>query len=276
MLRFATLCLVTVALCAGQTATAAQPSIKIMTYNVNFGLSGDRMTLAAIGKGNADVIFLQETTPGWERVIRRRFRKKYKRIEFRHYRHAGGLAILSKLPFEDGGLLQAPDTWFPAWRVVLKTAMGPVQALNVHLRPPHDGGWVKGYFTTGPIREREMRYYMERLDPSLPTMVIGDFNENHGKALDMLENMGWRNALMDHDPTATTWRWPTSFLELRQTLDHVFHSPTLVSRSAKVINAGRSDHLPLLVTLHPAEPGQAALQTFTPSATTFGSLRPSL
>jgi len=40
-----------------------------------------------------------------------------------------------------------------------------------------DGSWVKGYFTTRPDREREAVAYVAKLDPALPTIVAGDFNE---------------------------------------------------------------------------------------------------
>src|SRR5437773_1751707 len=68
---------------------------------------------------------------------------------------------------------------FFALRIVVATPIGAVQILDVHLRPPmSDGGsWVAGFFTTREVREREMAYHVEKLDPKLPTVIAGDFNE---------------------------------------------------------------------------------------------------
>ena len=52
---------------------AASAALRVMTYNVNFGIPGDAPTIAAIDAGRADVVFLQEINPAWERALRARF-----------------------------------------------------------------------------------------------------------------------------------------------------------------------------------------------------------
>ncbi len=221
-----------------------------MTYNVNFGMAGDRATVNAIRKGKADVVFLQETTPRWERHLRRALRKVYPHILFKHHGRAGGLAVLSKYPFKDADYIPAPTKWFPAWRVVVQTPIGPVQALNVHLRPPIDkGSWVRGFFTTGGLRLSEMQHYVTFLAKELPTIILGDFNEAKGGALDLLEDRKMRNALFDLKPNTRTWHWPTRYGELTQALDHVYAGPRLEAVKARVMKAGRSDHYPVVVKL---------------------------
>ena len=54
-------------------APGTEPTLRVMTYNVNFGIPGDGPTLAAIEAGKADVVFLQEVNTGWERALRARF-----------------------------------------------------------------------------------------------------------------------------------------------------------------------------------------------------------
>jgi len=46
------------------------PAVRVMTYNVNYGIPGDPPTIAAMIAGRADAIFLQETTPAWEEALR--------------------------------------------------------------------------------------------------------------------------------------------------------------------------------------------------------------
>ena len=81
--------------------TPGKPHLKVMTYNVNYGLAGDSETAGAMADGWADLIFLQETTAAWEVVLRRRLLEAYPHMAFRHCCGAGGLAVLSRYPFED-------------------------------------------------------------------------------------------------------------------------------------------------------------------------------
>ncbi len=146
--------------CAGpvrvaRVPQAGQPVFRVMTYNVNYGLGGDPATLATIASGGADLVLLQETTPRWERALRGRLSHEYPHMAFVHAGGAGGLAVLSRHPFDTGEVLPPEVGWFAAWRVIVQSPIGPVQALSVHLRPPvSDGGsFVAGYFTTDAVRE---------------------------------------------------------------------------------------------------------------------------
>jgi len=225
------------------------PSLRVMSYNVNFGLAGDRATLEAIALGQADLVLLQETTPAWESVLRRRLGRRYPYMAFSHSGGAGGLAVLSRSPFRQGKHVASEKGWFPAWRVVVSSPLGPLQVLLVHLRPPvSDGGsWVSGYFTTRGFRRDEIAYFAKVLDPSLPTLVAGDFNEDEGgRAVRYLEQRGLRSVLPQFRPGAVTWRWDTSVGRITHTLDHIIYGPRLDPLRADVLQAGRSDHLPVV------------------------------
>lgn len=221
-----------------------------MTYNVNFGLGGDPRTLAAIRRAGAELVFLQETTPAWERALRRQLGDDYPHMAFRHFGGAGGLAVLSKHPFRDGGYIANLEGWFPAWRVIVRSPVGPLQVLQVHLRPPvSDGGSVlSGYFSTRGTRLKEIARFARRLNTRLPTLVLGDFNEDAGgRAIAHLKSKGMRSVLDEYQPDATTWRWTTSMgIEVTHTLDHIVYSEQLRPLDARVIHAGRSDHLPVV------------------------------
>lgn len=235
-----------------------KPHLRVMTYNVNYGLAGEPTTLAAIAKGGADLVVLEETTPAWEALIRRTLADAYPHMAFRHCCGAGGLAVLSKYPIRSQKYLTPPQGgWFPGWRFVADTPLGPVQVLGVHLRPPvsEGGSVVSGYFTTSSVRRDQISDYWSTLDPALPTLVMGDFNEDvDGDAVQFLSAKGLRSVLPEFEPGADTWRWQTSLGQVNSRLDHIaYDRRRLVALSAHVVEAGRSDHLPVVATFERAE-----------------------
>ena len=237
---------------AARAPHPGRPHLTVMSYNVNFGIAGDPETLALIEGAGADLVLLQETTPAWEAAIRARLGPRYPFMAFRHSEAwpAGGLAVLSKRPFVDAQLIPSPVGWFPAWRIVAETPIGPVQALNVHLRPPlsDPSSFARGYFSTRKDRRAEIEAYVERLDRSLPTLVCGDFNEDEdGRAVGFLASRGMSSALPELRPDADTWQWHTSVGPIRSRLDHVVYDRAhLDPLDVRVLEAGSSDHFPLV------------------------------
>ena len=228
------------------------PRLRLMTYNVNYGLAGDSDTTAAIAAGGADTVLLQETTAEWEAHLRNELSDLYPFQDYRHCCVAGGLAVLSKRPFQAHELTHPRGAWFPSWRLVAESPIGPVQLLNVHLRPnvSDDGSYILGVLSTPAVRESEIAVHAEVLSPSMPTIVAGDFNEGDGgRALRWLSWRGMHSVLPRFGGKQDTWRWPTSIGTLEQQFDHVVIDGQLAAVKAEVIDRGRSDHLPVVVEL---------------------------
>jgi endonuclease/exonuclease/phosphatase (EEP) superfamily protein YafD len=126
-----------------------------------------------------------------------------------------------------------------------------VQALVVHLRPPvSDGGsFVAGHFSAPAIHEQEIARFCQSLDRNLPTMVVGDFNEEpDGRAIAYLARAEWKmkSVLPEFAPGRRTWHWPTSLHTFEGTFDHIVYDVRLEPISAEVTEAGRSDHFPVV------------------------------
>lgn len=237
-----------------ETARPDERALRVVTFNVNFGLAGDPVTRRAVFEHDADVIVLQETTPRWEFELRSDPAiGGYPHLHFTHSRGAGGQAILSRLPLVSVDVMAPPDDgWFPALRAVVDVGGHDVQLLGLHLRPPvsDTGSYVSGYWNADRIHGSEIETYWQGLEADMPTIVLGDFNESaSGAAIEWLEGKGLQNALPQFDPGAHTWRWKTWIGRITHDLDHVLHDARLRLLDAKVVERGRSDHLPVVVDL---------------------------
>ena len=228
----------------------AANQLRVMSYNLNFGIAGDESTVDAIAGANPDIVFLQETNARWQRALAR---LRYPHVRFTDPPDwpAGGMGLLSKYPVVVLQHLEVGAQPFFAWRVVLDTKLGRIQVLNVHLRPPmSDGGsWVVGYFSTREVRLKEIESHVAALDPKLPTLVVGDFNEEvDGKAIGFLKDRGFADAIHAHAGNKRTWEWPVSSggsVTLRFQLDHIMHDDHFIAVRAAIVEAGRSDHKPI-------------------------------
>lgn len=227
--------------------------LRVVTYNVNFGVSGDPAGVEAVARAKPDLVLFQETTDGWERAL---VRGLGDRLPHHHFDPtdtrfaAGGMGVMARWPIVSVEKLPPPPGGlFFAHRVVVDAPGGNVQLLNLHLRPPmsDEGSWVVGFFSTRADREREARAYLPRLDPALPTIVAGDFNEQEdGLAFAAFQGAGFTSALAQHQPDAITWQWPLADgLTLKLRLDHVLHDRHFRAIAARTVEAGRSDHLPV-------------------------------
>jgi len=254
LVRLLALFLVMVSTAAATPAPA--PSLRVMSYNVNHANRDVAGTLDAIAGADADVVLIQEVDSDWKDALAKRFAKVYPHRAFRiTARAAGGLAVLSKHPISDEELLPTPpEGWFPAQRLVVDGPFGKVQMLNLHLRPNLDsGGWITGYQTTPPHRLAQAKSYFPRLAAGLPTIIAGDFNElPTGLAMEFFAKQGLARV-----PTKgpTTWHHqkivggkPMSLLSMD--IDHILVDSTFAASDAVVLDAGASDHRPVVVTLH--------------------------
>lgn len=225
----------------------------ITTYNINYGMVRPDLGVKAIHKTNADIVCLQETNPEWIAYLKTHLGDRYPHIISHDSPGAGGLAFLSRFPLEEVELIQPEAGWFPAWIVKTRTPAGPIQILNLHLHPKlsEQGSVSLGALALTPgTRRREVEQFHARLHPDVPTIILGDFNENEsGPAFLFLTGKGFSDALGKFDTRTATWNWKTSYrVTLHDRFDHVLYSPSLRCQAASVIREGASDHLPVAAT----------------------------
>ncbi|MDX2090564.1 MAG: endonuclease/exonuclease/phosphatase family protein [Kofleriaceae bacterium] len=234
-----------------EAGTPDAGQLRVVSYNVNFGLAGDPEGVRALAPLNADLIFLQETNEVWEQAFIDAFQRRYPHHAFADPEDmpAGGMGVLSRFPIARIEKLPSYGGMFFAWRVLVDTNLGRIQVLDVHLRPPiSDGGsWVVGYFSTRENRLREIEYHLAKLDPALPALIVGDFNEEKdGLALGRLAALGYHDAIGQHAGAQRTWEWRlSSGVTLKFQLDHILYDERLIAVKANIHEAGRSDHKPI-------------------------------
>ncbi len=108
---------------------------------------------------------------------------------------------------------------------------------------------IRGYFSTRSVRKKEIRAHVAALDPGIPTVIAGDFNESEdGRAVQFLNKRGLRSALPEFKPGADTWRWTTSVGTVHSQLDHIVYDPHFTPINATVLKQGNSDHWPVVAT----------------------------
>ena len=241
-------------LCGCRATRTAQvptaPHIRVLTYNVNWGAARPDLAADAILRSGADIVCLQETTPQWEQYLRQALGTDYSFAEFRNSttRMGGGLGFLAKGPAREVAYVPSETGWFDGWIVKFETAIGPVQVINVHLRPPVSdrGSWVSGYLTTRDDRKLEMERFYSACEPHVPILAVGDFNDGENSpVVQWLEDKGMVNALRQFDRYTPTWKWQTSVVTLKRRMDHILYSTELDCTAAQVITAGASDHFPV-------------------------------
>lgn len=228
----------------------------LMTYNLHYANPDPDGSMDAIATADADVVLLQEITAAWKARLDKRFAKQYPHRVF-HPGRAGGLAVLSKHEIRTDELFSPPSGgFFPAERLVVDTPLGDVQILHVHLRPNVDrGNWVLGWQTTPPVRRREIETYWKKLATGTPTIVAGDFNElPTGKAVEFLADKGLARIETDGP---TSWHHLVEVngkkvSALSMDIDHVVVDRSFKASEAHVLDAGASDHRPVVVTLERA------------------------
>ena len=231
-----------------------EPSLAVVTYNVNWGFSGAERVIDFIAKSNADVVCLQETHSRWESVLRRRLGSQYPYCVFKEWSGAGGIAIMSKYKLRNVELIKPVEGWFPALTADAETPIGSVKFLNVHLRPPlseRGSATVSALYEVPKIHVKEIKYFMEQVETCGPIIIVGDFNESdNGRAIWGLIDDGFTDALSIYDKHSKTWNWELSYgVALRERYDHIIFSKELKCTGAKVVKVGASDHEPVLVVL---------------------------
>ena len=241
------------------------PKLNILSYNVNFGLSGctsnHEAALDAILSSPVcpDVIVIQENDPLWTEYLADVLLEEYPFMEYHHCERwvPGGSAVFSKLPISSMTIVQSATGWFPTAVYCLDLSgtchepyASALQVINVHTRPPLskwciDEQALDNVFSLYPEfarskvdRIRDMEDVLGCLDPEIPTIYAGDFNEAHsglfsGKILQYMHEQGFDEALKELHITTKTWYVPLVLgMAIRAQFDFIGYPRTSMRAAA--------------------------------------------
>lgn len=229
----------------------------MLTYNVNWGQDEDfrsnpKKTLEAIKKINADVLVLQEITAVWEKNLKAQFKNRYPYQLYQLTENGGGKAILSKFPIVKSLQIPSKFKWYPLLIAYIKSNIGLIQVVDVHLTPtflPHAVNGIQkiSAFEAPNRRLQEMVHFFSLLRKDTPILLAGDFNESDkGLALHYLRKMGYRDVLAQNR-SFYTWHRKYPPLVIKRRLDHVFYKDPIRVLRVQALLEGGSDHYPLVV-----------------------------
>lgn len=212
-------------------------SLNLLRDNLRHADAASR-TLA---DADADVVFLSELTPEWQRALAPALAAWPHRIE-QPDPGSFGVGLYSRWPLRDATIVPLPFAWAPAVRAVVGTPSGDLGVLAVHTPRP-------GFGHRSHERDQGLRAMPAELR-LLPAahVVIGDCNATPW-------THAFRQLRIDAGlgaGTTAAWRptWPAGLPRwLCIPIDHVLPSRRVVLLDADVGASFGSDHLPLVATV---------------------------
>ncbi|GAB4411507.1 MAG: hypothetical protein OHK0039_16690 [Bacteroidia bacterium] len=217
------------------------PTLHLLSFNVlRFNKRYDA-TRAYIRREAPDLVLLFETTYDWSNALlplHEDYPYRYEACQWGYF----GIVLLSRYPLDTAELHFPLPSEIPVLRAVVQTPGGPLGLLAVHPPSPPDAD------------EHRAR---DRLLAALPTLaaplppdrlIVGDLNTTSFSPVfgQLLRATGLRDSRQGYGVQST---FPSRWVPLGITLDHVLHSPGMAVADRSVGPALGSDHRPVSVRL---------------------------
>lgn len=246
------LSLLVVWLCA--TSVTAQ-TVRIATYNINWSNRRGDAILDAVHAAKPDIICFQESTTQSERFLRDRLATSHP--YFYATGHQGRFAaerfsIASNRPLSAISFVPPVDGLFGFYSVNFLLGDKSVHLVSVHLTPfqirPNSNIFhaMAELSQTEKTHAAEVAVVSRAIDPTLPTIIVGDFNSiSIFNAPQTLAKIGLIDAFAAVHPDAdshATWHWPTRPVPLALRVDYIFHTKHFAAKDATIIHRDGSDH----------------------------------
>lgn len=237
------------------TSPAWGDSLRVATFNLNWGNRRGDLVLSAVAAAKPDLICFQETTVQSEQFLRKQLS-----AEFPHFISVGhkGLyaaerfAFASKTPLANPQYTAPADGLFGFYSITVSIDDVRVRVINVHLTPVVLKRGNSFAAAMAALSDAEVKHKAEidaiiaSINPKQPTIVAGDFNSiSTFAAPTALTKLGLTDSFASvHDDADTepTWTWPTRPLPIALRIDYIFHTKHFSTLESNIVPGGGSDH----------------------------------
>ena len=233
---------------SSQPAVASEERLEIVTLDVTTSLGTRSPVIGWISTVDADLVFLQQTTPAWIESIRDAD-TGYMVIAEPSQAGQSGTIVLAKVPYETDVYSVIPGTE-PIVEVNAELAGRPVTVLSMRADTPSG------------VNDAEQRDELFQATGELvasrsePVVVVGDLNVTRwSHAFRTLQSAGSLNNSEDGFGYQATWPandWPIAGDYAGLPVDHALTTNALTTAQRSIGPAVGSDHLPLIVEIAPA------------------------
>ncbi len=224
-----------------KTGEPSQETFTVLLANVLSSNKEYDKVKKLIRSSEPDIIAVIEATEGWMKELSS-LEDEYPHVVSRPREDNFGIALLSRLPFEESEIIQIGDASLPSLLARIRVDESDVTVIATHPLPP-----------TRASTSRHRNRQLEELGDLVrtvkgPVLVIGDLNtapwSPHFKKL---LRSGLRDSRRGRG-VQPTWQANLPWF-LRIPLDHVLHSPEITTLRRELGPDIGSDHFPVIVDL---------------------------
>ena len=231
------------------------PRFTIATYNINWGNPNLENVAKSIHDSKATIVCLQETNQRSEAFLKRRFVGEYPHMRFVGHQNrflAERFGYLSKLPLKKLSFAPPVHGLFGTCFATVTKGDRDIRIANVHLSPfvvrrgSSMSQALAAISKTETTHKKEIAEILKNIDPTKPTLVVGDFNSlsTFIAPLDVS-----KRGLIDSFASVTerpdsqpTWRWALRTGHIQFRIDYIFHSSHFTTLISRIIRSRGSDH----------------------------------
>jgi endonuclease/exonuclease/phosphatase (EEP) superfamily protein YafD len=226
---------------SGETIPPGATELNVLSANIHYGGADPAALVALVDRREADILFLQELTPGFARKLAEEgIRRRLPHSVLSVRSQAAGAGIYSRLP-----LRRLPEAVPFGFRMARAEVLLPdhrqVQVVDVHPYTPKRqllDRWRQGLES------------LPSTGDGAPWLLVGDFNAtlDHAELRDVI-NRGYRDAA-DETGEGLTPTWPKGSVLLPPvTIDHVLADRRFLIGGYGVDSLPGSDHRPIFARL---------------------------
>jgi len=235
-----------------ETASLADPSFNIMSYNIWQFNRNISETAAIIKEEKPDILLLQEVAPDKIEILEHFLENLYNGNAL-HVTYEPGIlqAVISRYPIKS---VSATPNKNRLQEVILETPLGFIRVINIHA---YKHGWRDRHYEMEKIVKEDI------IPENGPLIFGGDFNTNDQTETYDLVNRHLRDAYRQVGcGFGFTFPATTSFFTLNKytlpkysmfpviRIDHIFYSNQFAALNTYVVHSsGGSDHFPVVAML---------------------------